>query len=116
MRPVSSRTASPEHTQVEGEPRMTAESIGEVREVLVDFPGLTDAAVIEHGTGDDRCLIGYVVPSAAGLAMGELQAFARKSLPHVGRPAAIGHISTAFGTRVSMADLFSAPTAGDMDR
>ena len=191
MRPVSSRTADPEHTQVEGEPLMTAESVGEARDVLAGFPGLADVAVIEHGTADDdRCLIGYVVPSAPGLDMGELQAFARKSLPHAGMPAAIvavdqipvttagavnaaalpvpelsgllpyhppvtprqetlceifaevlgvarcgvssdffdlggrsveamllaGRISTAFGTRVSMADVFRAPTAGDMDR
>ncbi len=82
MRPVSSRTANPEHTQVEGEPLMTAESIGDARDVLADFPGLADVAVIEHGPGDDdRCLIGYVVPSAPGLDMGELQAFAGKSLP-----------------------------------
>lgn len=27
-----------------------------------------------------------------------------------------GRISAAFGTRVSMADLLSTPTAGDMDR
>ncbi len=27
-----------------------------------------------------------------------------------------GRISTALGIRISMADLFKAPTAGDMDR
>ncbi len=190
MRPISSRFAKSEHTQVEGEPLMTTESIGEARAVLADFPGLADVAVIEHGAGqDDQCLIGYVVPSGPGLDVPELQAYARKSLPNESMPAAIvvvdeipvtaagtvnavalpvpdlaallpyiapatprqellcelfaevlgvarcgvnsdffdlggrsveamvlaGRISAALGTQVSMADLFRAPTVGEMD-
>ena len=170
---------------------MTAGGMGEARAALAAFPGLADVAVIEHGAGqDDRCLIGYVVPSGPGLDVPELHAYARKSLPNGSMPAAImvvdeipvtaagtvdaaalpvpelsgllpylapatprqeilcelfaevlgaarcgtgsdffdlggrsieamvlaGRISTAFGIRISMAELFRAPTVADMDR
>jgi acyl carrier protein len=158
---------------------------------LAAFPGLAGVAVIEHGAGlEEECLIAYVVPSGPGLDVPGLHAFARKSLPYSGIPAAIvvvdevpvtaagmvdaaalpapdlsgllpcvapvtprqellcelfaevlgaarcgtssdffdlggrsleamvlaGRISAALGIRVSMADLFRAPTVGDMDR
>jgi|SRR5579872_2334065 len=169
---------------------MDSESIDDVKSTLAAFPGLADVTVIEHGTGPDQCLIGYVVPSGPGLEVRELHAYARKALSSSSMPAAIvvvdeipvtaegtanisalpvpelsgllpyeppgtprqevlcelfaevlgvarcglsndffdlggrsidammlaGRISTALGTRVSMADLFKAPTAGDMDK
>lgn len=180
-----------QYPQMDGEPLMNAESIGEVKTALAAFPGLADVMVVEHGTGqDDQCLIAYVVPSGPGLDVPELHAYARKQLTNGSMPAAImvvdeipataagavdvaalpvpelsgllpyqapatprqeilcelfaqvlgvarcgvgsdffdlggrsveammlaGRISTSVGIRISMADLFKAPTVGDMDR
>jgi nonribosomal peptide synthetase DhbF len=180
-----------QHQQMDGEPLMDSDSIGEVKSALAAFPGLADVTVIEHGAGQaDQCLIAYVVPSGPGLDVPELHAYARKALTNGSMPAAIvvvdeipataagaidvaalpvpelagllpyhapatprqeilcdlfaqvlgvarcgvdsdffdlggrsieammlaGRISTSLGIRVSMADLFRAPTVGDMDR
>ena len=178
------------HPQMDGEPLMDSESIGEVSSALAAYPGLADVTVIEHGAGQaDQCLIAYVVPAGPGLDVPELHAYARKALSNGSMPAAIvvvddipatpagtvnvaalpvpelsgllpyqapttprqellcdlfaqvlgvarcgidsdffdlggrsieamvlaGRISAALGVRVSMADLFKAPTAGEMD-
>jgi hypothetical protein len=170
---------------------MVSEGVGAVRAVLAGFPGLADAAVVEHGGGgDDECLIGYVVASGPGLEVAELQAHVRKGLAEGWMLAAVvvvdeipreagggvvagglpvpdltgllpyrapgtarqeilcdlfaevlgvvrcgldndffdlagrsveamvlaGRINTALGVRISMADLFRAPTAADIDR
>ncbi|HJY96692.1 MAG TPA: phosphopantetheine-binding protein [Streptosporangiaceae bacterium] len=180
-----------QHQQMDGEPLMDSDRIGEVKSALAAFPGLGDVTVIEHGAGQaDQCLIAYVVPSGPGLDVPELHAYARKALTNGSMPAAIvvvdeipataagaidvaalpvpelagllpyhapatprqeilcdlfaqvlgvarcgvdsdffdlggrsieammlaGRISTSLGIRVSMADLFRAPTVGDMDR
>jgi nonribosomal peptide synthetase DhbF len=180
-----------QHQQMDGEPLMDSDRIGEVKSALAAFPGLADVTVIEHGAGQaDQCLIAYVVPSGPGLDVPELHAYARKALTNGSMPAAIvvvdeipataagaidvaalpvpelagllpyhapatprqeilcdlfaqvlgvarcgvdsdffdlggrsieammlaGRISTSLGIRVSMADLFRAPTVGDMDR
>jgi nonribosomal peptide synthetase DhbF len=180
-----------QHQQMDGEPLMDSDRIGEVKSALAAFPGLADVTVIEHGAGQaDQCLIAYVVPSGPGLDVPELHAYARKALTNGSMPAAIvvvdeipataagaidvaalpvpelagllpyhapatprqeilcdlfaqvlgvarcgvdsdffdlggrsieammlaGRISTSLGIRVSMADLFKAPTVGDMDR
>jgi nonribosomal peptide synthetase DhbF len=180
-----------QHQQMDGEPLMDSDRIGEVKSALAAFPGLADVTVIEHSAGQaDQCLIAYVVPSGPGLDVPELHAYARKALTNGSMPAAIvvvdeipataagaidvgalpvpelagllpyhapatprqeilcelfaqvlgvarcgvdsdffdlggrsieammlaGRISTSLGIRVSMADLFRAPTVGDMDR
>jgi hypothetical protein len=180
-----------QHPQMDGEPLMDSDSIGEVKSALAGYSGLADVTVIEHGADQaDRCLIAYVVPSGPGLDVPELHAYARKMLTNGSMPAAIvvvdeipvtaagsvdvaalpvpelngllpyhapttprqeilcelfaqvlgvarcgidsdlfdlggrsieamilaGRISTSLGIRVSMADLFKAPTVADMDR
>jgi Phosphopantetheine attachment site/AMP-binding enzyme C-terminal domain len=170
---------------------MNPEGIGAVRSALAAFPGLADVVVVRHGADQaDQCLIAYVAPSAPGLEVPELHAYARKTLRNGSMPAAIvvvdeiplttagaadvaalpvpdlsgllpyrapatprqeilcelfaevlgvarcgvdndffdlggrsveamllaARLSTALGVRVSMADLFRAATAGDLDR
>jgi Phosphopantetheine attachment site len=140
MRPVSSRTASPEHTQLEGEPLMTAESSGDARDVLADFPGLAvdEIPVTTAGAVNAAALpvlelaglLAYHPPvtprqetlceifaEALGVARcGVSSDFFDLGGRSVEAMLLAGRISTAFGARVSMADLFRAPTAGDMDR
>src|SRR5580700_6956922 len=66
--------------QMDGEPLMDSESIGEVRAALAAFPGLADVTVVEHGAGQaDQCLIAYVVPSGPGLDVPELHASGDRS-------------------------------------
>jgi acyl-coenzyme A synthetase/AMP-(fatty) acid ligase len=91
---------------MDGEALMDSESISEVKSALAAFPGLADVAVVEHGAGQaGECLIAYVVPSGPGLDVPELHAYARKTLRN-----------GCLDVRISMADLFRAPTVADMDR
>jgi acyl carrier protein len=135
-----------QHPQIDGEPLMDPESTGEVRSALAAFPGLADVAVLEHDAGQaGQCLIAYVVPSGPGLDVPELHAHApatpRQEIlcelfaevlgvsrcgtgndffdlggRSIEAMVLAGRISTALGIRISMADLFKASTAGDMDR
>jgi hypothetical protein len=80
---------------------MDSESISDVKKALAGFPGLADVTVIEHGAGQaDECLIAYVVPSGRSV---EAMLLA-------------GRINADLDTRISMADLFRAPTVADLDR
>jgi nonribosomal peptide synthetase DhbF len=95
---------------MDGEPLMDPESIGEARAALTAFPGLTDVAVIEHGTGqDDECLIAYVVPSGPGLDVAELHAHARKALTDGSMPAVIMVVDQIPVTAAGTADAAALP-------
>jgi acyl-CoA synthetase (AMP-forming)/AMP-acid ligase II len=61
--------------------------------------------VIEHGGRlEQECLIAYVMPSAPGLDVPGLHAFARKSLPYSGMPAAIVVVDEIPVTAAGMVD------------
>ena len=76
---------------------MTPESTGEAGAALAAFPRIADVTVIEH----DACQAGQCL---------DLRGRSIEAMVLAGR------ISAAPGIRVSMADLFKAPTAGDTDR
>jgi hypothetical protein len=81
---------------MDGEPLMDSESIGDVKRALEGFPALADVVVVGHDSGQaEECLIGYDVPSGSGLA---------------------GRVNAAFEVRITMADLFKAPTVAVLDR
>ncbi|GAA3849302.1 hypothetical protein GCM10022243_14090 [Saccharothrix violaceirubra] len=59
---------------------------GEVRNVLLDHPSVSDAAVIADGTGNDVRLLGYVVSDVDGE---ELRRFCATRVPEYMVPAAV---------------------------
>jgi hypothetical protein len=86
-RPAASRSLIRAHTLMDSEPLMTPESTGEARAALAARKTLRN--------GSDFFDLGGRSIEATVLA---------------------GRISAAPGIRVSMADLFKAPTAGNTDR
>ena len=92
---------------MDGEPLIDSETISEVRSALATFPGLADVAVIEHGAGQAG---EYLIRCGADSDFFDLGGRSVEAMVLAGR------IGAAFGVRVSMADLFKAPTVADLDR
>jgi hypothetical protein len=75
---------------MEGARIMTTAAIQSVRDVLVAYPGLADAAVLahEHETLGE-VMVAYIVPGGPGLNMADLHSHVRQELPGGEVPAAI---------------------------
>ncbi len=89
---------------------MESEGVGEVKSALAAFPGLADIAVVEHGAD----LAGLPVPDLTGLLPYRAPATPRQETLCELFAEVLG--VARCGVRISMADLFKAPTAGDIDR
>ncbi|GAA0340078.1 amino acid adenylation domain-containing protein [Streptomyces blastmyceticus] len=82
----------------------------EVRAVLVEHPGVGEAVVSVHGTGDDARLIAYCVPAAASLpAQDELLTHCARFLPEHMLPALVVPLDRVPLTRHNKVDTAALP-------
>ncbi|MFD8996094.1 amino acid adenylation domain-containing protein [Streptomyces abikoensis] len=83
---------------------------GEVRAVLAEHPGVGEAVVVAHGTGDDARLVAYCVPAGGELPpTGELLAHCARFLPDHMLPTLVVPLATLPLTRHHKVDLAALP-------